>query len=166
MKKLQPLTASKTPMSKPGDFDKARAQDDVRPTHRRRKCPEGDRQYKHIAQWLVRRCPELFDNQELQDKKAALRKLARFLPPYPAMGGRKPLTYISEATRLFLQQRCEVAEATRECINWLSIAKVAAPQILSLRSERWRQFQLQRLRSAVYSRLKRLKQRERERGHS
>ena len=125
----------------------------------RQRRPTLEGEVKRFAKQLVRDHPDLFSTQSRAGKTRVLSLLAHHLPPYPARSGRKPAGYISEAVSLFRQQRTEIAEGKRKDANWGQIARAVITDFRNYRTDLGRRHEIAKLREAVYSRLRRERQR-------
>jgi hypothetical protein len=88
-------------------------------------------------------------------KQQVLKVLRRHLPPYPRPAGRPAKRNITEATRMFGQQRREISAGTRQRTNWQVIVTKCVPGFGKIRSDSRRRVVTTTLRNSVYARLKR-----------
>ena len=105
---------------------------------------------------LKTKYPDRIKNRPRAFKNRVLRLIAVRLPPYPRSAGRPRQPRISRAAELYEQQLEEMRQGQRSDPNWLPIAQECVPQFHRFNSYR-RQAEIQKLRNAVYGRLKRIK---------
>lgn len=114
-----------------------------------------EQEVRAFSERLIRRHPERFASEPERTKKLVLKMILRDLPPRPNRGGRKPVGYISEALKLYRQQRLDIKVGKRKAINWSLITDAVIPHFKDLRTELRRRWEIGKLRQAVYARLRR-----------
>jgi hypothetical protein len=88
-------------------------------------------------------------------KERTLQLIRRHFPPYPKPAGRPNRPDITLATAMYLEQQKEIQAGSRDASNWRPILRACLPHALS----RYREsVETQRMRNAVYARLKRQSQ--------
>jgi hypothetical protein len=95
-------------------------------------------------------------------KKRVLSLLGSQLPPYPEPGGRRPFPHITRAVSLYRDQLRQVREKARAKICWTPIARECIAGFDQMPYYA-RTHRLDRLRNAVYARLKREREAKRQR---
>jgi hypothetical protein len=122
---------------------------------RRRRGRTLEQAVAFFAKQLLPKHGDIFSAQSRAGKKRVLAILSRYLPPYPARSGRKPVGYISQALAMYNAQKGDAAEGKRKGVDWQEIALTVLPDLQSYRTELRRRFEIAKLREAVHSRRRR-----------
>ena len=88
-------------------------------------------------------------------KRRVLALVAMNLPPYPKPTGRPRQPHVTEAAKLYAEQRRQVEKGVRKTVNWYPIARRCIPGFGAIRSRNTLRAELGRLRDSVYARSRR-----------
>ena len=104
---------------------------------------------------LAERFPTRIRRRPKALKRRVLSLVALYLPPHRRRAGRRPQSNITKAVKLYQEQLRQMEAGIRKAVNWLTIARQCVPHYAEIRSNYRRMAITDRLRNAVYSRLKR-----------
>lgn len=109
---------------------------------------------------LDRKYADRIKTRPLAFKKRLLRLISAKLPPYPKRSGRPRLPRITLAVEMMYQEQTKrLGQARKAAVNCAPIALQCIPGFHKFRSQYRRRAEIERLRNAVYARLKRIRAR-------
>jgi hypothetical protein len=121
-----------------------------------------DRQASEFAETLKREFCRWVKRSPRAFKKRVVSLIASHSPPYPGPGGRHRFPHITQAAKRYRDQLREVREKAKAKVAWISIARECIPGFGKMPYYA-RTHRLDRLRNAVYARLKREREGRRQR---
>jgi hypothetical protein len=95
-------------------------------------------------------------------KKRLINLIRLKVPPRPKPGGRPRQSWITRAVEMYLKQR-RLQRETGKPVNWTRIAEACIPGFRKIRSIVRRRYEIDKLRDAVYARLRLRKTKKRRR---
>jgi hypothetical protein len=114
---------------------------------------------QRLAEALLEAHADRIKHRPKAFKSRVLALVRLHLPPHPKPSGRPRQPRITKAAAIYADQLRETKRGVRKRINWNPIAAACISGFSNIRSELRRRAELDKLRDAVYRRLRRPKRR-------